>query len=66
MARGYLTIKQYCEKYGISRTTVQHWIRHGKIEAVTWKRPYMIPEDQPIPYKDPSIHKWRYQWKEEG
>lgn len=65
MARRYLTIKEYCAEHSVKRTTVQHWIRNGTLKARTDVRPYMIPADQPVPYKDPSIHAWRYQWKKE-
>jgi hypothetical protein len=64
MSRRYLTIREYCEEHGVTRTTVQHWIRTGKLQAVTFKRPYLIPDGQPVPYKDPLVHKWRYQWKD--
>ena len=59
--RSYLTIKQYCKKYDIPRTTVQGWIKDGTLEAIHIKRPYLIPDDQPIPVKDDGYYNgWRY------
>ena len=60
MGRPYITIKEYSKRHGIPRTTVQMWVRSGYIEAMKSVRPILIPDDQPVPYKDPSIHKWRY------
>ncbi len=63
MSRKYLTIKEYCEKYNVPRTTVQSWIKSGILEAITFKRPFRIPDDQGVPVKDPSYHRWYYTFK---
>lgn len=63
MARPYLTISQYSRKYGVPNRTVRDWVNKGILEAMKCQRPILIPDDQPIPRKDPDIHRWRYQWK---
>ena len=60
-----MTIKEYSEKYHVPRTTVQSWIRNGTLKALTIKRPFMIPDDQGVPVKDPSYHGWYYTFKNE-
>lgn len=60
--RSYLTVKEYCKKYDVPRSTVRSWIKSGTIEARRDVRPILIPDDQPFPVKDPDIHGWRYQW----
>lgn len=61
MSRPYLTIKQYCEKYNVPRTTVQDWVRNGTLEVLRWKRPMLIPDDQPIPERSKDyFNGWRY------
>lgn len=61
MSRPYLTIKQYSEKYNVPRTTVQSWIHNGKLNVVKWKRPMLIPDDQPIPTREKGyFNGWRY------
>ena len=64
MSRPYLTVAEYSEKYGVPKTTVKSWIRSGKLKARKNLRPMLIEDDQLVPYKDPDIHAWRYQWKE--
>lgn len=65
MARPYLTIKQYSAKYGVPRTTVQAWIRNGTLEALRWKRPMLIPDDQPVPTREKGyFNGWRYKHDE--
>ena len=64
MSRPYLTIKGYSEKYGVPRTTVQGWIKDGTLQCMKFKRPYLIPDDQPVPRKEPGyFNNWR--WKRE-
>ena len=63
MARPYLTISQYSRKYSVPNRTVRDWVNKGILEAMKCQRPILIPDDQPVPHKDPDIHKWRYQWK---
>lgn len=63
MARPYLTMEQYCLKYDVPRSTVRYWIQQGVLEVRKDVRPMLIPDGQGIPYKDPDIHKFRYQWK---
>ena len=66
MSRPYLTIKEYSAKYGVPRTTVQKWIRDGKLEAVKWHRPMLIPDDQGVPKKRPGyFNGWRYEIKKQ-
>ena len=62
MARRYLTIAQYGEKYGIPKRTVNEWVRNGKLEARTDIYPKLIPDDQPVPVKDPEFHAWRWRF----
>ena len=60
-----LTIKQYCEKYDVPRTTVQYWLKRGLLKKSRGKRPFLIPDNQPIPYKDDLFPSFRYRWKDE-
>ena len=62
MSRPYLTVNGYSEKYGIPVSTVKHWVRTGKLDVMKSVRPMLIPDDQPVPRKDPNIHGYRYQW----
>lgn len=65
MARLYLSIKEYCEKYNVPRTTVQYWVKKGILNARKDVRPFQIPDDQPIPFKDKVTDSFRYRWKDE-
>lgn len=66
MSRRYLTVTEYSLTHDIPRSTLKDWIREGKLEANRTVRPMLIPDDQPVPKKDPAIHKWRYQFREDG
>ena len=61
MSRPYLTVKEYAAKYGVPKSTIRVWIRDGKLKVFKGKT-ILIPDDQPIPYKDPKIPGWRYQF----
>lgn len=63
MSRQYLTVRGYSEKYGIPESTVKHWIKSGKLSVMRSERPMLIPDDQPVPKKDPDVHGYRYQWR---
>lgn len=65
MSRPYLTVKGFSLKYHVPQSTVKQWIREGTLKARTDIRPMQIPDDQGIPYKDPSVHGWRYQWRKD-
>ena len=62
MSRLYLSIQEYSAKYQVPKSTVRTWIKNGKLNSrrVGWE--YMIPDDQPIPHKDPKINKWYWQF----
>ena len=60
MGRLYLTIAEYAEKHGIPKRTVNEWVRKGKLEARTDIYPARIPDDQPVPVKNPLYHSWRW------
>ena len=62
MARPYLTLAEWAKKHDVPKRTAYEWVKSGKLEAMRWKYPMLIPDDQPVPKKDPDIHKWRYQF----
>ena len=63
MSRQYLTVREYSEKYGVPESTVKYWIKSGKLSVMRSERPMLIPDDQPVPQKDPDVHGYRYQWR---
>ena len=64
----YITLVEWCQINDVPDSTARSWIKNGTIEVLSLngKRPVLIREDHPVPYKDPDIHQWRYQWKEKS
>lgn len=58
-----MTVEKYAKRHGVPRSTVKGWARDGTLETDRSVRPMVINPGQKTPYKDPDIHKWRYQWK---
>ena len=58
-----MTVEEYAKRYGVPCSTVKGWIRDGTLETNRDVKPMLIKPGQKVPYKDPDIHRWRYQWK---
>lgn len=53
-----LTVGGYSKKYGVPEGTVRKWCAKGVLKTEKDRRPYMIPDVQGKPYKNPETDIW--------